>query len=593
MKRKNSFWNELKRRNVIKSAISYVVVAWLLIRIVALLGDILEMPLWISKSLFYLLLIGFPFYLLGSWIYEFTPTGIKRTSKVTESASIRKKTGKRLNKIIIAFLVLILAVLIVDRFIITDKKAENNISSLVLATNATTIAVLPFQDFSEQKDNAYFADGLTEELLNLLSQVTNLKVTSRTSTFSFKNSELKITDIAKKLNVSYILEGSVRKSGNLLRITAQLIDAKNDKHLWSETYDRTLDNIFVIQDEVSEAVVKALEINLLDTKPLPKSKKTNPEAYKLYLQAIHESHFSSDPQQLIQAVSFAKQALAIDSNYVPAWLLLANIYQTQANNGTLTFDEGYGLATKAAKKVLEIEPNNALAYAYLADIELGYNWDFTKAKKLNAIALKLDGSNPEIINLTAVLAIALGNIEKALRLQEYSASLDPLNPDIYYQLVNVYYCANRLDEAVDAAKKCIELQPNRYAIHYYYTRVLLQQNKPNEALEAIKAEKDEGWRLQMYADIYFKLNEKEKSDAYLNELILKYEQEMAYQIAESYSFRRDTENAFKWLDIAYKLHDVGLNEVLSEPRFRNLHNDKRWQLFIEKMGFPETANDTQ
>jgi len=591
--RKNSFWDELKRRNVIKGAISYLVVAWLLIRIAALLGDILEMPLWISKSLFYLLLIGFPIYLLVSWIYEYTPTGLKRTSKVTESASIRKKTGKRLNKIIIALLVLILTVLVIDRFIITDKKGKNTFDTPAIAMISKTIAVLPFQDFSEKKDNEYFADGLTEELLNLLSQVNKLKVTSRTSTFSFKNSELKIPEIAEKLNVTYVLEGSVRKSGKLLRITAQLIDAKKDKHLWSETYDRNLDNIFAIQDEVSEAVVKALEINLLDEKPLPKSKKTDSEAYKFYLQAIHASHKSSDTQKLKEAVTLAKEALKLDANYVPAWLLLSRVYETQANNGTLTFDEGYSLAKEATNKVLEIEPKNALAYAYLADDELSYDWNFAKAKKLNAIALKLDGSNPKIISLTATLAIALGNVESAVRLQEYSTSLDPLNPDMYYQLLNIYYCADRLDDAVNAAKKCIELQPDRYAVHYYYARILLQQNKIVEAREALKAEKDEGWTLQMLSDICFKLNEIEKSEAYMQELILKYKDEMAYQIAESYSFRNDKENAFKWLDKAYKVHDVGLNEVLSEPRFRNLHSDKRWQKFIDKMGFPKNENDTQ
>tara|TARA_R110000751_G_scaffold295666_4_gene404312 strand:+ start:79046 stop:80824 length:1779 start_codon:yes stop_codon:yes gene_type:complete len=590
VKRGKSFWDELKRRNVIKGAISYIVVSWLLIRIAALLKDITEMPLWISKSLFYLLLIGFPIYLLLTWIFEFTPTGLKRTSKVAESASIRKKTGKKLNKIIIGILALILVVLVIDRFIITDRKNNNTFVDLPIAMNSKTIAVLPFEDFSEKNDNEYFADGLTEELLNLLSQIKNLKVTSRTSTFSFKNSDLQIPEIAEKLNVTYVLEGSVRKSGNLLRITAQLIEAKEDKHLWSETYDRNMDNIFAIQDEVSEAVVKALELNLLDSKPLPKSKKTNPEAYKLYLQAVHAYNFSSDEQKLVEAVSLAKQALEIDSEYVPAWLLLSRVYETQANNGTLGFKQGYTLAKDAAKKVLEIDPENALAYAYLADYELSYDWNFTKAQQLNAIALKLDGSNPEIISLTSTLALALGNVDSAVRLQEYSASLDPLNPDSYYQLMNAYYCADQLDKAVAASKKCIELQPNRYAVHYYYARILLQQNRTEAALEAIKREEDEGWSLQIYADIYYKLGDIEKSDAYMQELIAKYTNDMAYQIAESYSFRNDTENAFKWLNKAYEVHDVGLNEVLSEPRFRNLHSDKRWQKFIDKMGFPKTEN---
>tara|TARA_R100000353_G_scaffold52219_2_gene41547 strand:- start:52660 stop:54438 length:1779 start_codon:yes stop_codon:yes gene_type:complete len=592
VKRKNSFWDELKRRNVVKGAISYLVVAWLLIRIAALLGDILEMPLWISKSLFYLLLVCFPIFLIASWIYEFTPTGLKRTSTVAETVSIRRKTSKRLNKIIISILILILGILIVDRVITTKNLNEDVVSIPAISENAKTIAVLPFQDYSEAKDNSYFADGLTEELLNLLSQVSPLKVTSRTSTFSLKNTDLQIPEIATKLNVTYVLEGSVRKSGNLLRITAQLIDANNDKHLWSETYDRNLINIFEIQNEVAEAVVKALEIKLLNSEALPKSKTTNVEAYNYYLQAVQAYHFSSDKHKLIEAVTLAKKTLAIDPNYIPAWLLLSRVYETQANNGTLGFEKGYGLAKEATQKVLEIDPKNALAYAYLADDELSFDWNFKKAKELNAIALKLDGSNPEIISLTATLKIALGKIESAVRLQEYSASLDPLNPNVYYNLANVYYCANRLDEAISAAKKCIELQPNRYAIHYYHARILLQKNELEDALIAIRSEPDEGWQLQILSDIYFKKGDLKKANAYMQELIAKYKDEMAYQIAESFAFRNDTENAFMWLNIAYQVHDVGLNEVLSEPRFNPLHNDKRWQQFITKMGFPSDENKT-
>ncbi|WP_271856252.1 tetratricopeptide repeat protein [Patiriisocius marinus] len=591
MKRKNSFWEELKRRNVVKGAISYIVVAWLLIRIAALLGDILEMPIWITKSLFFLLLIFFPIWLLLSWIYEITPNGLKKTKKVEENESIRKKTSKRLNKIIIAVLVMVLIVLVVDRFFITGKvsKTKNNKTEFVLESK--TIAVLPFKDFSSEKDNEYFVDGLTEELLNLLSQVPNLKVTSRTSTFSFKNSDLQIPEITSKLNVKYLLEGSVRKSESQLRITAQLIEAETDKHLWSKTFDRTIDNVFVIQDEVAEEVVKALEISLLEAKPLPKSTKTNPEAYKLYLQGVHASHFSSSVSKLNEAISYSEQALAIDESYIPAWLLLSRLYETKANSTELSFEEGYTKAKQAANNVLKIDPTNALAYAYLADYSLSYDWDFEKAKQLNAIALKLDSKNPVIINLSATLAIALGNIESSIRLQEYSASLDPINPDTYYYLSNIYYYADRLEDAANAARKCIEMNPNRYAIHYYYTRILLQQNNIDEARKAIKAELDDGWSLQMLSDIHFKLNELDTSEMYMQQLFYKYTNEMAYQIAESYSFRNDKENAFKWLEKAYDVHDVGLNEILAEPRFRNLHNDKRWNKFIDKMGFPKTTNN--
>lgn len=567
-----------------------MIVAWLLIRITALLGDIMEMPIWVSKSFFYFLLVCFPIWLLLSWLYDATPQGIKLSSKTKETATVRKKTNKRLNRIIITSLALVLVVLVVDRFLISNKNnANKNLATLSIPDNKT-IAVLPFLDFSAENENEYFADGLTEELLNLLSQINELKVTSRTSSFLFKKSDLDIKSIAKQLNVTYILEGSVRKSENQLRISAQLIGATTDEHLWSQTYDRTMDNVFIIQDEVAEAVVKALKINLLEGKTAPKTVKTNPEAYKLYLQAVQASHSNGDVNKLNEAINLAEDALQLDANHIPTLLLLSRLYENQANTTLMSFEQGYAKAKQAAKRVLEIDPNNALAFAYLADYTLSYDWDFKKAKQLNAIALKFDSNNPVIINLSATLAIALGNIESATRLYEYSASLDPLNPDTYYYLSNIYYYADRLDDAVKAAKKCIQMQPNRYAIHYYHTRILLQQNKIEEAKEAIKFELDEGWSLQMLSDINFLDNNIEKSNAYLQELIDKYKVEMAYQIAESYSFRNDVENAFLWLDKAYKVRDVGLNEIFKEPRFRNLYGDKRWDEFIKKMGFPQEVD---
>ncbi len=591
MNEKGSFWNELKERNVVKAAISYVVVSWLIIRIVSLLGDILEAPLWVSKGLFFLLLIGFPICLILAWIYELTPNGIKRTSKVSESASFRAKTGKKYNKIIIICLSLTLIVLLIDRFVISTKHVPVEEMAYITPITSESIAVLPFDDFSEKKDNEYFADGLTEELLSLMAHITGLKVTSRTSAFAFKNTDLDIPTIAERLQVKYILEGSVRKSGNQIRITAQLIEAKTDKHLWSETYDRTLDNIFLVQDEVAKAVVNALSLNLLQKKELPKTRKTDPEAYSDYLKAIHAFRKSANPEQLKNSETYAKKTLALDNKYTPAWLLLAKIYQIQANNSSRTYDEGYSLAIDAVEKVIEIDPSNALAYAYLADIEWSYNWNFTKAKNLNASALKLDSSNPEIINLSSIIATGLGNIESAVRLSEYSVSLDPVNPDSYYNISNVYYYADRLEDAEAAAKKCIELQPNRWAIHYYHARILLQQGKVDEALAAIELEEDRGWRLHIFTEIYFRKGELQKSNAYLLDLITEYQDEMAYQIAESYAIMGDENKAFEWLEKAYQLRDVGLNEVLAEPRFRKLHNDPRWTQLIDKLNFPNQVTE--
>lgn len=592
MRKAKLFWKELKRRNVVKAAISYVVVAWLIIRVVSLLGDIIIVPRWVPQSLFILLLICFPIWLVLVWTYEVTPEGLKLTSQIAQSDSIRRQTSKKYNKIIIVFLSLSLVVLLIDRFNIS-RNSETEISQEFVYNAPVTmqaIAVLPFEDYSAENNNTYFADGLTEELLNLLTQVKELKVTSRTSSFSFKNTDLDISAIAEKLNVNYILEGSVRMSNSELRITAQLIEAKSDKHIWSKTYDRKLENVFAIQDEVASQVVNALQLTLLDKKDLPKSKKTVPEAYALYLKSKYELNQSAVDGHLEDAELYAKQALVIDSTYTPVLILLADIYAAQANNGIRSYDGGYGLAHKALLKAKQFEPNNALVYAYLADFELSYNWDFKEAKRLNTKALRLDANSPRIINLSATLALSLGDIDRAIRLQEYSVSLDPVNSYGYYSLSIVYLSALRFEDAEIAINKCIELQPNSWAAYYQLGRILLFQNKMEETMQAIELEEDEGWSLQLLAMANHQLGNTEIAKKYLDELILKYKDEMAFQIAEVYGFMKDGDNTFKWLDYAYQVHDVGLNELLTEPSFINIKGDSRWKEFVLKMNFPQSTS---
>jgi len=283
MKALYRLYKELQRRNVIKAGISYLVVSWVLLQVVSLISGILNAPQWLGKTLLISLILLLPVWLLFSWYFELTPEGIKRTVDVPREDSIAKKTSGKLNHFIIIFLSIAVLLLVVDRFFISERIKSELSQEYSPPVTTHSIAVLPFSDYSPESDQAYFADGLSEELLNLLSKIPKLKVISRTSSFSFKNSELPITSIAEQLKVSYILEGSVRKNGDQLRITAQLIDATTDKHIWSKNFDKELENIFAIQDQVAQAVTKALELQLMGTRPL--SQKTDPEVYSLYLQA--------------------------------------------------------------------------------------------------------------------------------------------------------------------------------------------------------------------------------------------------------------------------------------------------------------------
>lgn len=578
-----NFIKELKRRNVIKAAISYLIVSWVVIQVVSVISSIFFVPNWFQKGIFILLVIGLPFWLLFAWIYEMTPNGIIKTKNVKiENSKTLKKIDKKLNKVIISFLAIAICFLVVDRIRITDK-INNNTAVQQQGEQSESIAVLPFIDLSPEKDQEYFSDGLSEELLNLLANIDSLKVTSRTSAFSFKNTKLDIPTIAKKLNVNYILEGSVRKAGSQVRITVQLIKVSGDKHLWSETWDRELINIFDIQDEIAKAVVNYLKINLLDEE-VPKINKTDSDAYALFLKARHSYNLSSK-DELLKAENYIKQSLKIDSQYAPGWFLLAQIYQLLGNYNIISFTQSTDLAKNAAIKGIEQDSTNAMGYAILGDIALAYEWDFTEAKRLNDKALKLEPNNSQVLNLASAIALSMGELNKAISLQENSVILDPLNADAFFGLGVSYFNANRFEDAEHTLLKALKLNPNLWSGNYFLSKVIMYQGRLDEALELTKKEYDEGWKLNNKALIYYKMGDLEKSDFYLNELIEKYREEMAFQVAEIYSFIGKTDLAFLWLEKAYEYHDIGLNEMLIDPELVNLQSDPRWDLFIKKMGF--------
>ncbi len=580
------FYEDLKRRNVLKAGISYMVVSWVLLQVIALLGDILNSPDWINQYLLISLLFFLPIWLIISWYYEITPEGLKRTANVPIEKSVAKKTGQQLNKVIILFLSLALTILVVDRFFIAERVKTKTIATYNVPKQRQSIAVLPFSDFSQNKDQEYFGEGLSEELLNLLAKIQDLKVTSRTSSFSFKNSDLPLSEIGKLLDVNFVLEGSIRKAEDQLRITVQLISASTDKHIWSETYNRKFENILLIQDQVAKAVVDALQVKLQISEEGLTTQKTDPKVYALYLKAKHQFYLK-DNESLLRAEGYLLQAIALDDAYVPSKLLLTKIYQLQGNYGIKTYKNAHEKAIAIIEDVLKNHPDNALANALRGDIYLSYEWNYKKAETFSNKALALEPTNAEIVDYAATLATSLGYLDKAIRLHEYSVSLDPINPNSYYSLANTYYTANRLADAEKAIEKAIELDPDGWALNYTYSRILVHNNKPVKALEALEKETDEGWRLNALALIYYKMGDIKGSDEQIARLIEKFEKEMPYQIAQIYAFRNEKDLAFKWLERAYNYHDIGLNEVLKEPEFNNLHKDSRWNTFLRKMGFLE------
>lgn len=450
------------------------------------------------------------------------------------------------------------------------------------AKNQESIAVLPFVDLSAAKDQEYFSDGVAEELLNLLTKVPELRVISRSSAFSFKSKDVGVREIAKRLNVAHILEGSVRMAGNRVRITARLIDARTDTDLWSETYDRTLEDIFAVQEEIAAAVVARLKITLLGA--TPSVEKTDPRAYALTLQARQLDRLGTK-DGWERSEPLLRQAVAIDPGYAEAWLGLASIYISRAYGGPRPFDEAFRLAREATNKALAIHQDDASAYAQLAQIARIYDNDLAAAARNVERALALEPDSPVVIGQAAILSLSLGRVDQAIALQEYAVAHDPLNSALHADLGRFYRAAGRFEESIASFHTALGLSPGGNDAHAGISYTLLLKDEPKAALDEIQQEPNELPRLQGLAMDYHALGREAQSEAALADLIAKYGHDAALNIASVLAFRGEANRAFEWLDEAVAYHDTGLGRIsVSNPLFANVHDDPRWPAFLQKLG---------
>jgi len=563
--------SELRRRNVLRMLVLYVVAAWLFMQVAEVLIDLAKLPDWIGTTTLWLLAVGFPIALIFSWFYEITPEGVSLEKDVDPAESITHVTGRRLDFLVISLLCAGLILFAYDKWWISPPPEQ-------------TIAVLPFVNMSDDASNEYFSDGISEEILNLLAQVPDLRVTSRSSAFSFKGQNLDVPTMAARLNVAHVLEGSVRKSGNQLRITAQLVEVDTDTHLWSKTYDREWKNVFAIQDDIAAAVVDALKITLLGEKP--RSTQTDPEAYALYLQAGRIiGQFTAEGFK--QAETFLTQALEIDPDYAAAWGVLGYVYMWGTGAfGLRPMDEGLELSRHAIQRELAIDPQSGPAYAGLADLDF-YDRDFEAASQhlQQALALNPRGDRAYILHTTARLNTMLGRLDEALDLHRQAIALNPANSEAHFLLGTTLYYADRLDEAADSFQMALSLNPGGIA-HQSLGFVLLAQGDAPAALEAMELEPDDRRRLHGTAIVQHVLGDAKASDAALQALIECCAAGMAAQVAEVYASRGEIDNAFDWLERAYDNRDGGIWSMLVNPRLASLHDDPRWGPFLDKMGLP-------
>ena len=476
-----SLFTELKRRNVLRIAGLYLVGAWLSVQVAGTVLPMFDAPAWLPRTIVIVLAIGFIPALVFAWAFELTPEGLKREKDVDRSEAGASHTGKALDRIIMVVLALALGYFAFDKFVLSPQREAEQMSSarkegrseaLVRSYGEKSIAVMPFVDMSAEKDQAYFADGIAEELLNLLTKIPQLRVISRSSAFSFKGQNLDIPEIGKRLNVAHILEGSVRKAGNQVRITAQLIEARSDTHVWSETYDRELDNIFQIQDEIAVAVVDALKITLLGE--APKVRETDPKAYQLFLEGQYFRYQISEAT-LPKAIDLFKQAVEIDPAYAPAWAELSFSYQWYGAIAGMPIDKANALADAAAEKALAADPNYGWAYFARGASRIFNKFDFKAGNEDYWHALQLDPGNAFLIAATGTGARVIGRFDEAISQYTAALELDPVVPEVRSFLGAVYLYTGRLEEAEQAYRMMLSLSPLISSGHYRVGRVLLGQ----------------------------------------------------------------------------------------------------------------------
>ncbi|MEH6551248.1 MAG: hypothetical protein V7711_00065 [Pseudomonadales bacterium] len=457
----NGLLQELKRRNVFRVGLAYLALAWVVIQITDIAVPALNLPESLSSIVFYLGLIAFPFALLFAWAFELTPEGLMRTADVDESQSVSLSTGRKLDFVVIGLMAIALLFMLWDGYLRMPEAplAANTTVAGPVTTAANirrSIAVLPFVNMSDDKD--YFADGLSEEILNLLAKNRELKVAARTSSFVFKGKNQDLREIGQTLDVATVLEGSVRKSGSRLRITAQLINVADGYHIWSETYDRQMTDIFDMQDDIAMNIMNALEIHLDTDQPNRGRPTKNMQAYEKFLAA---KALSREQWEIYQPIKLLKQAVALDPNFAEAWEALSIEYWTRSGAASgISLDEGPVLCFEAAEKALALDPGLSIAAAMSAatnPVSGGWHTELTAL----VYAYEKNPDDPMLLNAVNYVLLGTGYFSEALQVAEHWVSIDPLSPLALSSYADALWATGREEEALVINQQAFDLgEPN-------------------------------------------------------------------------------------------------------------------------------------
>jgi TolB-like protein/Flp pilus assembly protein TadD len=576
------FFGELKRRNVYKVAVAYAVVGWLLIQVATQVFPFLDIPNWAIRLVILLTALGFPIALIIAWAFELTPEGIRRTEDA-DAAGQRSRGGIWMALIVIAA-ALSLGLFFLGRY--SARNATPRPSEPATAVSGKSIAVLPLVNESGDPKDEYFSDGLSEELIAALAQINGLKVIGRSSSFRFKDRHEEPKAIGEKLGVSTLLEGTVRKQDDRVRIVAELVNAADGIALWTRTFDRELKDIFAVQEEIAKAVAESLKVTLLgsDGRPTTKPATENTEAHNAYLQG----HFHFQRRNLEdyrKAVGYFDQAIRLDPNYALAYAERSEAW-TYIGDLTGQHEAAWPNARNDAEKAVAIAPDLAEAHAALGFLRFLVDWKFTEGLNELRRAKELSPSNPTANDLLARVIGYLGRFDEAERQARQAVELDPLSVIAQGNLARVLFFAGKLDEADATARKAAELQPASASSHRWQALIAAQRGDGETALREAQLEPDEGYRRFELAVAQYVVGDRQAAEATLTDLIANGRDRLAYQIAEVYAVRGEKDKAFEWLQISFDNHDTGTLTILVDPLLHGLHDDPRYKNLLAKLGLP-------
>jgi TolB-like protein/tetratricopeptide (TPR) repeat protein len=491
--------------------------------------------------------------------------------------------------------VVALAALLVDKFWISSHLAqEKPVATTSLAPAAgvpaqptiseKSVAVLPFTDMSEKKDQEYFADGLSEEILNLLAGIPTLSVIGRTSSFQFKGKNDDLRAIGAKLGAAYVLEGSVRRSGDRVRVTAQLIGTHDGVHRWSNSYNRPFGEVLKLQGELAAGVARALDIIVGSDTLQSHNTSRNPEAYDLYLRGLYVSD-RFDKEGFEEAANYYQQALDLDPSFAAAATGLGWIFIFQAEFGFTPVVETYERARRSLETAIRLDPKSGEAHASLGWVHTAYDWDWEAAGAEIKEALRLSQRDPTALMCAARLSEALGHWDEAVRQLNSVIARDPLDPGLKNMLSGMYARAGRLAEAEATERRVLEISPTYASAPYNLGVILLALGRRGEALKAMQQATVD--RVKGLVLVYYALGRKADSDAQLAALTREHASDDAVSIAEAHAYRDEVDEAFRWLDRAYAQKDPTLYLVKGDRLLKNLEPDPRYKAFLHKMKLPE------